>query len=110
VASQPAVAHQLAYAVAAWIASKPHKLAWWMVTAARRSVPGGAGWGSHFGHELRQLTAAGIPVVVIDPAEEPGADIRSVGTTNWQGGLSATRHLIELGHRRIASIGGPPHL
>ena len=62
------------------------------------------------GDELRQLTAAGIPVVVIDPAEEPGASIRSVGTTNWQGGLSATRHLIELGHRRIAAIGGPAGL
>ena len=41
---------------------------------------------------------------------EPGGEIRSVGTTNWQGGLSATRHLIELGHRRIAAIGGPDHL
>src|SRR6202020_3378089 len=36
--------------------------------------------------------------------------IRSVGTTNWQGCLTATRHLIELGHRRIAIIGGPGHL
>ena len=58
------------------------------------------------GAELQQLTAAGIPVVVMDPAEEPGPDIRSVGTTNWQGGLTATRHLIELGHRRIAAIAG----
>ena len=58
------------------------------------------------GAELRQLAAAGIPVVVIDPPEEPGPEIRSVGTTNWQGGLTATRHLIELGHRRIAVIGG----
>jgi DNA-binding LacI/PurR family transcriptional regulator len=33
-----------------------------------------------------------------------------VGTTNWQGCLTATRHLIELGHRRIAIIGGPEHL
>jgi DNA-binding LacI/PurR family transcriptional regulator len=62
------------------------------------ALPGGA--------ELRQLRAAGIPVVVIDPAEEPGPDIRSVGTTNWQGGLTATRHLIGLGHRRIAAIAG----
>jgi DNA-binding LacI/PurR family transcriptional regulator len=33
-----------------------------------------------------------------------------VGTTNWQGGMAATRHLIELGHRRIAAIGGPDDL
>ena len=65
-------------------------------------LPGGA--------ELQQLAAAGIPVVVIDPATEPGPEVRSVGTTNWQGGLTATRHLIELGHRRIAVIGGTPGL
>jgi DNA-binding LacI/PurR family transcriptional regulator len=62
------------------------------------------------GEELKRLAAAGIPVVVIDPAEEPGPGVMSVGTTNWQGGLSATRHLIELGHRRIAAIGGPAQL
>jgi DNA-binding LacI/PurR family transcriptional regulator len=62
------------------------------------------------GAELRQLATAGIPVVVIDPAEEPGPDIRSVATTNWRGGLTATRHLIELGHRRIAAIAGVPGL
>ena len=54
--------------------------------------------------------AARIPLVVIDPPGEPGAGIRSVGTTNWQGGLTATRHLIELGHRRIGIIGGPERL
>jgi DNA-binding LacI/PurR family transcriptional regulator len=62
------------------------------------------------GAELRQLAAAGVPVVVIDPAEEPDAGTRSVGTTNWQGGLSATRHLVELGHTRIAAIVGPASL
>jgi DNA-binding LacI/PurR family transcriptional regulator len=62
------------------------------------------------GAELKRLAEASIPVVVIDPAEEPGPGIRSVGTTNWQGGLTATRHLIELGHRRIAAIGGSAHL
>ena len=60
--------------------------------------------------ELQGLAAARIPLVVIDPSGEPGPGIRSVGTTNWQGCLTATRHLIELGHRRIAIIGGPEHL
>ena len=59
---------------------------------------------------LRRMAEASLPLVVIDPPSEPGGEIRSVGTTNWQGGLSAARHLIELGHRRIAAIGGPDHL
>ncbi len=57
--------------------------------------------------ELRRLAAAHIPLVVVDPPTEPGRGLRSVGTTNWQGGMAATRHLAELGHRRIAAIGGP---
>jgi DNA-binding LacI/PurR family transcriptional regulator len=57
--------------------------------------------------ERGRLDAAGIPLVVIDPPTEPGTGIRSVGTTNWQGGMAATRHLADLGHRRIAAIGGP---
>jgi DNA-binding LacI/PurR family transcriptional regulator len=57
--------------------------------------------------ELQRTAARRVPLVVIDPAQEPDDDIRSVGTTNWQGGVTATRHLIELGHRRIAVIGGP---
>jgi DNA-binding LacI/PurR family transcriptional regulator len=60
--------------------------------------------------ELQRLAAARIPLVAIDPPTEPGEGIRSVGTTNWLGGVTATRHLIELGHRRIAIIGGPPGL
>ncbi|HSZ42214.1 MAG TPA: LacI family DNA-binding transcriptional regulator [Trebonia sp.] len=59
---------------------------------------------------LRRLAAAHIPLVVIDPPAEPDGSTRSVGTTNWQGGLAATRHLIDLGHRRIAAIGGPDGL
>jgi DNA-binding LacI/PurR family transcriptional regulator len=30
-----------------------------------------------------------------------------VGATNWNGGLAATRHLLDLGHRRIAMVCGP---
>jgi DNA-binding LacI/PurR family transcriptional regulator len=54
-----------------------------------------------------QLRARGIPFVVFDPTAELPDDVPFVGATNWAGGRSATRHLAELGHRRIAMIGGP---
>lgn len=54
-----------------------------------------------------QLRTRGIPYVVVDPAGEPLHDTPSIGATNWNGGLAATRHLLGLGHRRIAVIGGP---
>lgn len=54
-----------------------------------------------------RLQARGIPFVIIDPAGDPAPGIPSVGSANWSGGLTATRHLIELGHRRIAAITGP---
>jgi DNA-binding LacI/PurR family transcriptional regulator len=57
--------------------------------------------------QLAKLRARDIPLVVIDPAGSPGPETPSVGTTNRLGGLAATRHLLELGHRRIAMIGGP---
>jgi LacI family xylobiose transport system transcriptional regulator len=57
-----------------------------------------------------QLRARKIPFVVVDPAGDPGPDVPSVGATNWNGGLTATRHLLGLGHTRIGMIGGPAHL
>ena len=57
-----------------------------------------------------QLDALGIPFVVVDPVGQPDDDVPSVGATNWAGGLAATQHLVELGHRRVAVIGGPPNL
>ena len=54
-----------------------------------------------------QLRAKGIPFVVFDPTVELPDDVPFVGATNWAGGRSAARHLIELGHRRIAMVGGP---
>jgi LacI family transcriptional regulator, xylobiose transport system transcriptional regulator len=58
--------------------------------------------------EYRQmLRSRAIPFVIIDPAGDPSPDVPSVGSANWSGGLMATRHLIELGHTRIAAITGP---
>ncbi|WP_404819540.1 LacI family DNA-binding transcriptional regulator [Streptomyces marincola] len=57
--------------------------------------------------EREQLSAKGIPFVVFDPTTELPDDVPFVGATNWRGGHAATRHLIELGHRRIAMISGP---
>ncbi|MFD5061091.1 LacI family DNA-binding transcriptional regulator [Streptomyces sp. NPDC058394] len=57
-----------------------------------------------------QLTSRNIPFAVVDPAGDPGDDVPSVGTTNWQGGLAATRHLTGLGHRRIGVISGPSRM
>lgn len=54
-----------------------------------------------------QLRSRAIPFVIIDPAGDPSPGVPSVGSANWSGGLMATRHLIELGHRRIAAITGP---
>ena len=56
------------------------------------------------------LTSRSIPFVVMDPAGDPGDNVPSVGATNWQGGLAATRHLVDLGHTRIASISGPSRM
>ncbi|MEO3923299.1 LacI family DNA-binding transcriptional regulator [Micromonosporaceae bacterium B7E4] len=57
-----------------------------------------------------QLRARSIPFVVFDPTTELPDDVPFVGATNWAGGRSATRHLIQLGHRSIAMIGGPDEI
>jgi DNA-binding LacI/PurR family transcriptional regulator len=60
--------------------------------------------------ERAELTAKGIPFVVFDPTTELPDDVAFVGATNWSGGRAAIRHLVELGHRRIAMISGPEHV
>lgn len=54
-----------------------------------------------------QLTRRGVPIVVVDTDGETPEDVPMVGSNNWFGGLLATRHLTQLGHRRIAVISGP---
>jgi LacI family transcriptional regulator len=90
-------------------ASAPGWVAQWvadLVAADRRAVI------STMDHNLTSedveaLAAAGIPLVVMDPVHLPVVEITSVGSTNFAGGVAATRHLLSLGHRRIGYIGGP---
>ncbi|MEO6713199.1 MAG: LacI family DNA-binding transcriptional regulator [Mycobacteriales bacterium] len=51
-----------------------------------------------------------LPTVVVDPSGLPSIDVPTIGATNWAGGLSATEHLVQLGHRRIGCIAGTPRL
>lgn len=54
-----------------------------------------------------QLRNRNIPFAIIDPAGNPAPDVPSIGSANWSGGVLAARHLIDLGHKRIAVITGP---
>lgn len=56
---------------------------------------------------LEAAAAARIPFVMVDPVDLDDPDVVSVGSTNWAGGRTATEHLLGLGHRRIAWVGGP---
>jgi LacI family transcriptional regulator len=55
---------------------------------------------------IQTLQEQRMPVVVVD-REVPDAAVDSVLTDNARGGWLATRHLLDLGHRRIGCIAGP---
>lgn len=57
--------------------------------------------------QQEKLRRQRIPFVVVDTDSATSAAVPTVGSNNWDGGLLATRHLVELGHRRIAIISGP---
>jgi LacI family transcriptional regulator len=57
-------------------------------------------------HEITALARLRLPLVVIDPMNVPTHEIVSVGSTNFRGGQSAAQHLVDLGHERIAYLGG----
>ncbi|MCR8957166.1 LacI family DNA-binding transcriptional regulator [Variovorax sp. S2] len=55
---------------------------------------------------VTQLHGLRIPTVLVDrEIADPACDL--VETAHMQGGLLAVRHLLSLGHKRIACIGGP---
>jgi len=59
------------------------------------------------GARLAALQDRGIPVVLLDRAEHGGFEGCSVSVDDVEGGDLGTAHLLELGHRRVAFVGGP---
>ena len=59
------------------------------------------------GAQRSLLRSLGLAAVHIDPVNPMEAETISVGSTNFAGGMQATQHLVDLGHRRIAFAGGP---
>src|SRR6478609_1221131 len=57
--------------------------------------------------DLKPLVASGIPVVVV-VRNVPGAKVSSLMSDNHAGAFASVQHLVELGHARIAFLGGFP--
>lgn len=55
--------------------------------------------------DMKPLVASGIPVVAT-VRNVPGAKLSTLFSDNYAGAKDAVRHLISLGHRRIAFLGG----
>lgn len=92
---------------------EPRRQSVYLQVLAERRIDGlivvstGAGTGSDDGDSLaKQLHGLRVPTVLVDrEIDDPACDL--VETAHMQGGLLAVRHLLSLGHRRIACIGGP---
>lgn len=58
--------------------------------------------------EWARLATRDVPVVFVDPRRKPPPGVPVVASANRAGAREAVRHLIGLGHRRIAAITGRP--
>lgn len=92
---------------------EPHRQSVYLQVLAERRIDGlivvstGAGTGTDDSDSLaQQLHGLRVPTVLVDrEIDDPACDL--VETAHMQGGLLAVRHLLSLGHKRIACIGGP---
>ncbi|HET7086692.1 MAG TPA: LacI family DNA-binding transcriptional regulator [Rhizomicrobium sp.] len=57
---------------------------------------------------LNAVRGAGLPAVLV-ASGKPAADLSAVSINNFEASRAMTRHLLELGHRRIAFINGHPN-
>jgi LacI family transcriptional regulator len=88
---------------------EPHRQSVYLQVLAERRIDGlivvstGAGDDDSL---VTQLHGLRVPTVLVDrEIADPTCDL--VETAHMQGGLLAVRHLLSLGHKRIACIGGP---
>jgi DNA-binding LacI/PurR family transcriptional regulator len=58
-------------------------------------------------NDVARAFAAELPVVLVLAKDD---EVASVAIDSYNGAVQATRHLIALGHTRLAHLGGPPHL
>lgn len=56
--------------------------------------------------QFNALSAAGVPVVLIDPMSTPPSGAASIGVANWNGGRTAAEHLLSLGHGQMGVVAG----
>jgi LacI family transcriptional regulator len=59
--------------------------------------------------DLEALAARSYPFVVVDPRTAVPPGMVSISAAHFSGARAVTRYLIELGHRRIGMVTGPPH-
>lgn len=57
---------------------------------------------------VERLLRTGLPIVLVD-RDLPALLVDRVLSDNFQGGYGIGRHVLDLGHRRIAVIGAEPH-
>lgn len=63
---------------------------------------------THIGeNDINRMLKAGMQTILIDPTGITPPNTPVIGSADYQGCKDATRHLIELGHRRIAFLKGP---
>lgn len=88
---------------------EPHRQSVYLQVLAERRIDGLIVVSTGAGDEeslMKQLRGLRMPTVLVDrEIADPACDL--VETAHMQGGLLAVRHLLSLGHKRIACIGGP---
>ena len=87
-------------------ARAPREWAHGLVTAGRLAVIGIANRLTD--EQVMALERVRMPLVVVDPQNTPPSVAAiSVRAANFDGGRAAAQHVVRLGHRRIAFLGGP---